>query len=138
MDARAGAPGLAKEARAGTPGLEKEKGDAAASRRDARAGTPGLAKEKGDDGASRRDDKLAEELQLPSEDSESMEADGGRRCIRPERSQREGSRKGRYGEFFFDGAPLNVVTASSGAEAAREKRDDKGASMWSLLGLCYG
>ena len=95
MDARAGAPGLAKEARAGTPGLEKEKGDAAVSRRDARAGGPELAKEKGDDAASRRDGKLAEELQLPSEESESMEADGGRRCIRPESSQRGGSREGR-------------------------------------------
>ena len=104
--------------------------------RDARAGAMGLAK--GDAAASRRDGKLSEEEQLPSEDSESMEADRGRQCISPERSQREGSREGRHGEFFFDGAPLNVVAASSGAEAAREKRDENGASMWSLWDYGYG
>ena len=39
---------------------------------------------------------------------------------------------------MFDGAPLNVVAASSGAEAAEEKRDENGASMWSLWDYGYG
>jgi len=54
--------------------------------RDARAGAMGLAK--GDAAAFRRDCKLSEEEQLLSEDSESMEADGGRRCIGLESSER--------------------------------------------------
>ena len=54
--------------------------------RGARAGAPWLAK--GDAAASRRDGKLSEEEQLPSKDSESMEADGGCRCIGPESSER--------------------------------------------------
>ena len=54
--------------------------------RDARAGAMGIAK--GDAAASRREGKLSGEDQLPSEDSESMEADGGRRCIGPESSER--------------------------------------------------
>ena len=54
--------------------------------RDTRAGAMGIAK--GNTAASRRDGKLSEEEQLPSENSESMEADGGRRCIGPESSER--------------------------------------------------
>ena len=50
--------------------------------RDARAGAMGIAK--GDAAVSRREGKLLGEEQLPSEDSESMEANGRRRCIGPE------------------------------------------------------